>query len=93
MPPAHVHFNGNVNLADAESVMREIVARVSSSVRRIPDGETGDRGNWVFFQMQKFLQLPWLVFRGAAAGGCRRAWRCKPVTSPAGRPAAVGHPP
>jgi hypothetical protein len=30
-------------------------------VRRIPDGETGDRGNWVFFQMQKFLQLPWLV--------------------------------
>ena len=72
MPPAHVHFNGNANLADAESVMREIVARVSSSVRRIPDGETGDRGNWIFFQMQKFLQLPWLVFRGAAAGGCRR---------------------
>jgi hypothetical protein len=21
----------------------------------------GDRGNWIFFQMQKFLQLPWLV--------------------------------
>jgi hypothetical protein len=42
-------------------VVREIVARVASSVRRIPDGETGDRGNWIFFQMQKFLQLPWLV--------------------------------
>jgi hypothetical protein len=61
MPPDHVHFNGSVNLADAESVMREIAARVPSGVRRIPDGETGDRGNWIFFQLQRFLQLPWLV--------------------------------
>jgi len=61
MPPDHVHFNGSVNLADAESVMREIVSRVPSGLRRIPDGETGDRGNWIFFQLQKFLQLPWLV--------------------------------
>jgi hypothetical protein len=61
MPVTHVHFNGSVNLADAESVMREIVSRVPSGVRRIPDGETGDRGNWIFFQMQKFLQSPALV--------------------------------
>src|SRR6185437_16123371 len=61
MPADHVHFNGSVNLTDAESVMREIAARVPSGLRRIPDGETGDRGNWIFFQLQKFLQLPWLV--------------------------------
>jgi hypothetical protein len=61
MPPTHAHFNGSVNLADAESVMREIAARVPSGVRRVPDGETGDRGNWIFFQMQKFLQSPSLV--------------------------------
>jgi hypothetical protein len=61
MPPAHAHFNGSVNLADAESVMREIAARVPSGLRRVPDGETGDRGNWIFFQMQKFLQSPLLV--------------------------------
>jgi hypothetical protein len=54
MPSAHVHFNGSVNLAEAESVVREIVARVPSSVRRIPDGETRGPGNWIFFQMQKF---------------------------------------
>jgi hypothetical protein len=41
--------------------MREIVSRVPSGLRRIPDGETGDRSNWIFFQMQRFLQLPWLV--------------------------------
>jgi len=61
MPPTHVHFNGSVNLADAESVMREIVSRVPSGVRRVPDGETGDRSNWIFFQMQKFLQSPALA--------------------------------
>jgi hypothetical protein len=61
VPSADVHFNGSVNLAEAESVVREIVARVPSSVRRIPDRETGDRGNWIFFQMQRFLQLPCLV--------------------------------
>jgi hypothetical protein len=61
MPPTHVHFNGSVNLADSESVMREIVSRVPSGVWRIPDGETRDRNKWIFFQLQKFLQLPWLV--------------------------------
>jgi hypothetical protein len=61
MSPAHAHFNGSVNLADAESVMREIATRVPSGLRRVPDGETGDRGNWIFFQMQKFLQSPLLV--------------------------------
>jgi hypothetical protein len=64
MPPDHVHFNGSVNLADAETVMREIAARVPSGLRRIPDGETGDRGNWIFFQLQKFMQLPWLAQPG-----------------------------
>jgi hypothetical protein len=61
MPPSHVHFNGSVNLAEADSVMREIAARVPTGLRRMPDGETGDRGNWIFFQAQKFQQLPWLV--------------------------------
>ncbi len=61
MPPAHVHFNGSVNLADTETVMREITVRVPSGLHRIPDGETGDRANWISFQMQRFLQSPSLV--------------------------------
>ena len=61
MPADHIHFNGSVNLDDAESVMREIASRVPSGLRRIPDGETGDRGGWIFFQFQRFAQLPWLV--------------------------------
>lgn len=56
MPPSSVHFNGSVNLADAETVMRELATRVPAGVRRLPDGETGDRGQWIFFQLQKFLR-------------------------------------
>ena len=56
MPPTKVHFNGGVNLADTETVMREIVARVPEGVSRIPDGETGDRQQWIWFQLAKFRQ-------------------------------------
>jgi len=61
MSPTHAHFNGSVNLADTESVLREITSRIPSGLRRVPDGETGDRNNWIFFQMQRFMQSPNLV--------------------------------
>jgi hypothetical protein len=64
MPPTTVHFNGGVNLADAESVMREIATRVPHGVRRIPDGETGDRQQWIFFQLSRFWQTPGLEQAG-----------------------------
>jgi hypothetical protein len=58
MPPSSVHFNGSVNLPDAETVMREISTRIPTGVRRLTDGETGERGYWILFQIQKFLQMP-----------------------------------
>jgi hypothetical protein len=57
MPATSAHFNGSVNLSDTETVMREISARVPG-VRRLPDGETGDRGNWIFFQLERFTGNP-----------------------------------
>jgi hypothetical protein len=58
VPPTHVHFNGSVNLADTESVMREIARRVPSGLRRIPDGETGDRYNWIFTALRGHGAIP-----------------------------------
>ena len=58
MPPTAVHFNGSVNLPDAETVMREISSRIPNGVRRMTDGETGDRNYWINFQIQKFQQMP-----------------------------------
>lgn len=58
MPPTAVHFNGSVNLPDAETVMREISSRIPDGVRRMTDGETGDRNYWITFQTRKFEQMP-----------------------------------
>jgi hypothetical protein len=59
MPASSAHFNGSVNLADTETVMREISGRIPDGVRRVPDGETGeDRNNWIFFQLQRFTDNP-----------------------------------
>ena len=41
MPPTTVHFNGSVNLPDAETVMREISSRIPNG--RAPDDRRGDR--------------------------------------------------
>ena len=58
MPPSSVHFNGSVNLPDGETVMQEISSRIPTGVRRMTDGETGDRNYWILFQIQKFLAMP-----------------------------------
>jgi hypothetical protein len=47
-----------VNLADTETVMRELSARIPDGLRRITDGETGDRSYWVVFQVQKLATIP-----------------------------------
>src|SRR5579859_4134233 len=78
VPATKVHFNGSVNLADTETVMREIASRVPAGVSRIPDGETGDRSNWFSFQLKKFAADPETrearhvrVRRGGDPRGCR----------------------
>ena len=50
MPADHVHFNGSVNLGDAEAVMREIASRVPSGLRRIPEDSVIPAG--VRFQVE-----------------------------------------
>lgn len=69
MPPAKVHFNGSINLADAATVFDQVARHVPRGLTRIPDGETGDRGNWIFFQMQRFYQASGLVLAVDPEGG------------------------
>jgi hypothetical protein len=77
MPPSRVHFNGSVNLPDAETVMREISARIPSGVRRMTDGETGDRNYWISFQTRKFEEMP--EFESVAVG---QAYEAAPDAPP-----------
>jgi hypothetical protein len=60
MPPVAAHFNGSVNLPDAETVFRELATRVPLGVSRLPDGETGDRARWIGYQLTRLLATPGL---------------------------------
>ncbi len=60
MPPTRVHFNGSIALPDTDTVFRELGERIGPLAARYPDGETGDRSNWIWFQLQRFLETPGL---------------------------------
>ena len=91
MPPTSVHFNGSVNLPDGETVMREISTRIPSGVRRMTDGETGDRGYWISFQIQKFLHDARARDRGLRARVRDRVGRAGDAPAAARRGRLGGH--
>jgi hypothetical protein len=52
--PTAIHLVGSVPLADSEAVFRAVSSSIGAQVRRMPDGETGIRTNWLSWQI-KFL--------------------------------------
>jgi hypothetical protein len=48
--PLGAHLVGSVPLADAEAVFRTLSAGLGDRLRRIPDGETGPRADWIVWQ-------------------------------------------
>ncbi|WP_181725156.1 hypothetical protein [Nocardia gipuzkoensis] len=53
-----VHLCGSVPLADARTVFSEAAQRIGTHLKRIPDGETGVRDNWVVWQLPKMQAHP-----------------------------------
>ncbi|MFE1485433.1 hypothetical protein ACFW80_31580 [Streptomyces fimicarius] len=68
MPPSAVHFNGGVNLPDPATVMRTLAEQIPVGVRRLPDGETGGRSQWIGFQLPRVLSAPGLREVGGEDG-------------------------
>ena len=54
----HVHFVGSVPMESARAVMSALGKEFGRSLRRIPDGETGERINWLQFQEHVFERMP-----------------------------------
>jgi hypothetical protein len=52
------HLIGSVPLADAEAVFRTVSAALGSALLRVPDGETGERRRWIWFQRQMLERHP-----------------------------------
>ncbi|MCY3568128.1 MAG: hypothetical protein OXH38_05840 [Chloroflexi bacterium] len=55
--PLGAHLVGSVPLSDSESVFREAATRLGDRLRRIPDGETGIRTNWIQWQWPLLAQV------------------------------------
>lgn len=57
-----VHFVGSICLPDTESTMRYLAASFQpNELRTIPDGEPGERGNFVVFQLGVFADIPHVI--------------------------------
>lgn len=52
---------GSVNLPDAEAVFRATAGLIGDRLTRIPDGEPGERGNWISFQLPIIGSTPGIV--------------------------------
>jgi hypothetical protein len=52
------HLVGSVPYSDTETVLRESVARLPGRLKRIPDGETGKRAFFIYWQFSVFDSVP-----------------------------------
>jgi ubiquinone/menaquinone biosynthesis C-methylase UbiE len=53
-----VHLVGSVPLASPDLVFRTVAGALGDRLRRIPDGETGPRSDWIVWQLPIFTSQP-----------------------------------
>lgn len=56
--PTSVHLIGSVPMEDAETVFRTVARELGPWLARIPDGETGNRHRWIWWQREMLLNHP-----------------------------------
>jgi SAM-dependent methyltransferase len=56
--PVGVHLVGSVPLPSADDVFRTVSAALGGRVRRLPDGETGPRADWIVWQYPVLSSRP-----------------------------------
>lgn len=55
-----IHLAGSLSLESAEDSFRKVAALAGDGAKRLPDGETGDRGKWIGWQAAKIAANPHL---------------------------------
>jgi len=66
-------FCGSIGLEDAEAVFRALSQTVGARAKRYPDGEPGERSNWINWQVGIFEKHPQFELgetRAMQLGGC-----------------------
>jgi hypothetical protein len=82
----HVHLVGSVPLRNAREVFAKVSAELGSRLKRIPDGETGERSDWItwlepVFSGNQALEKSDELFRVHATGTARIRYRLRPGKS------------
>ena len=58
MPLTCAHLVGSLPYPDADTTFTEIGRRLGAHLKRIPDGETGERARWIYWQRAKVAAHP-----------------------------------
>jgi len=87
MTGRNVYLVGSVPMANAEEVFRTVSAALGPRLKRIPDGETGERGDWITWLEPAFANNPAFeksgeFFRVHASGTGRERYRLKAGVNP-----------
>jgi hypothetical protein len=73
------HLVGSVNLPDARSTFTTVSDHLGGRLRRIPDGEVGDRYYWIQFQKDFFDVTPGLTRLGDTPFYIRERFDGRPI--------------
>lgn len=87
MTGRNVHLVGSVPMANAEAVFRQVSAALGPRIKRLPDGETGARGDWITWLEPVFADNPAFeksgeFFRVHASGTGRERYTLKAGVAP-----------
>ena len=82
-----VHLVGSVPMANAREVFETVSRALGPRIRRLPDGETGERGDWITWLEPVFANNPALqksgeFFRVHASGTGRERYTLKSGATP-----------
>src|SRR5712691_5730292 len=87
MPGRDVYLVGSVPMASAQEVFENVSAARRARTKRIPDGETGERGDWItwlepVFASNKAFRKSGEFFRVHASGTGRERYALAPGCAP-----------
>jgi hypothetical protein len=82
-----IYLVGSMPMASAGEVFEKVSSALGSRIRRLPDGETGERGDWISWLEPVFAEHPSFqksgeFFRVHATGTGRERYALKPGIKP-----------
>ncbi len=78
---SNVHLVGSIAMDNCDEVFTRVSNELGAHLCRIPDGETGERSRWIFFQRQMLLDHPATEIDPTVPGLQLKQWDGKPLRS------------